>query len=85
MLNLEESLFCMQICAYPLRQVLPQMMEFCHQILMDPSADPRRKDGALHCVGALAELMLKVDMLTDIIPHVFAVEQLLWNSSGVYI
>uniref|UniRef100_A0A8C6THJ1 Importin 8 n=1 Tax=Neogobius melanostomus TaxID=47308 RepID=A0A8C6THJ1_9GOBI len=25
-----------------------------------PSADPRRKDGALHCVGALAELLLKV-------------------------
>uniref|UniRef100_A0A8C6WMK0 Importin 8 n=1 Tax=Neogobius melanostomus TaxID=47308 RepID=A0A8C6WMK0_9GOBI len=24
-----------------------------------PSADPRRKDGALHCVGALAELLLK--------------------------
>lgn len=41
-------------------QVLPQMMEFCHQILMDPSADPRRKDGALHCIGALAELLLKV-------------------------
>lgn len=41
-------------------QVLPQMMEFCHQILVDPSADPRRKDGALHCIGALAELLLKV-------------------------
>lgn len=41
-------------------QVLPQMMEFCHQILMDPTADPRRKDGALHCIGALAELLLKV-------------------------
>lgn len=36
------------------------MMEFCHQILVDPAADPRRKDGALHCVGALAELLLKV-------------------------
>lgn len=41
-------------------QVLPQIMEFCHQTLMDPSADPRRKDGALHCIGALAELLLKV-------------------------
>lgn len=44
-------------------QVLPQMMEFCHQTLMDPSADPRRKDGALHCIGALAELLLKVHTL----------------------
>lgn len=36
------------------------MMEFCHRILMDPSADPCRTDGALHCIGALAELLLKV-------------------------
>ncbi|KAI4803046.1 hypothetical protein KUCAC02_006605 [Chaenocephalus aceratus] len=41
------------------KEVLPQMMEFCHQILRDPSADPRREDGALHCIGALAELLLK--------------------------
>lgn len=36
------------------------MMEFCHQILMEASADPCRMDGALHCIGALAELLLKV-------------------------
>lgn len=47
------------------KEVLPQMMEFCHQILMDPSADPRRKDGALHCVGALAELLLKKRVYRD--------------------
>uniref|UniRef100_A0A8C2ZYC9 Importin 8 n=1 Tax=Cyclopterus lumpus TaxID=8103 RepID=A0A8C2ZYC9_CYCLU len=47
------------------KEVLPQMMEFCHQILMDPSADPRKKDGALHCIGALAELLLKVRTSTD--------------------
>lgn len=41
-------------------QVLPQMMEFCHQILMDPNADPRRKDGTLHVIGALAQPLLKV-------------------------
>ncbi|XP_072309448.1 importin-8 isoform X2 [Eucyclogobius newberryi] len=41
------------------KEVLPQMMEFCHQMLLNPSADPRRKDGALHCVGTLAELLLK--------------------------
>lgn len=52
-----QSLLCK--AARKRKEVLPQMMEFCHQILMDPSADPRRKDGALHCVGALAELLLK--------------------------
>lgn len=41
-------------------QVLPQMMEFCHQILMDLNTDPRRKDGALHVIGSLADLLLKV-------------------------
>uniref|UniRef100_A0A8C4ZVN5 Importin N-terminal domain-containing protein n=1 Tax=Gadus morhua TaxID=8049 RepID=A0A8C4ZVN5_GADMO len=41
------------------KEVLPQMMEFCHQTLMSPTADPRRKDGALHCIGALAELLRK--------------------------
>lgn len=43
-----------------LDQVLPKMMEFCHQILMNPSADPRRTDGALHVIGALADPLLKV-------------------------
>uniref|UniRef100_A0A3P8UY59 Importin 8 n=1 Tax=Cynoglossus semilaevis TaxID=244447 RepID=A0A3P8UY59_CYNSE len=41
------------------KEVLPHMMEFCHQILMDPSTDPQKKDGALHCIGALSELLLK--------------------------
>ncbi|CAF96737.1 unnamed protein product, partial [Tetraodon nigroviridis] len=41
------------------KEVLPQMMEFCHKILVDPCADPHRKDGALHCIGTLAELLLK--------------------------
>lgn len=41
------------------KEVLPQMMDFCHQILVDPCADPHRKDGALHCIGTLAELLLR--------------------------
>uniref|UniRef100_A0A7N9B0Q9 Importin 8 n=1 Tax=Mastacembelus armatus TaxID=205130 RepID=A0A7N9B0Q9_9TELE len=52
-----QSLLCK--AARKRKEVLPQMMEFCHQILMDPSVDPRKKDGALHCIGALAELLLK--------------------------
>lgn len=45
-----------------LDQVLPKMMAFCHQILMNPSADPRRTDGALHVIGALADPLLKVKL-----------------------
>uniref|UniRef100_A0A3Q2VH41 Importin 8 n=1 Tax=Haplochromis burtoni TaxID=8153 RepID=A0A3Q2VH41_HAPBU len=52
-----QSLLCK--AARKRKEVLPQMMEFCHRILMDPSADPCRTDGALHCIGALAELLLK--------------------------
>uniref|UniRef100_A0A671RYF0 Transmembrane and TPR repeat-containing protein 1-like n=1 Tax=Sinocyclocheilus anshuiensis TaxID=1608454 RepID=A0A671RYF0_9TELE len=47
------------------KEVLPQMMEFCHQILMDPNADPRRKDGALHVIGALAQHLLKKRVYRD--------------------
>uniref|UniRef100_H2U7J3 Importin 8 n=1 Tax=Takifugu rubripes TaxID=31033 RepID=H2U7J3_TAKRU len=41
------------------KEVLPQMMDFCHQVLVDPCADPHRKDGALHCIGTLAEVLMK--------------------------
>ncbi|KAL6460272.1 hypothetical protein MHYP_G00320310 [Metynnis hypsauchen] len=47
------------------KEVLPQMMEFCHHILMDPNADPRRKDGALHVIGALADPLLKKRVYRD--------------------
>ncbi|XP_051976634.1 importin-8-like [Xyrauchen texanus] len=47
------------------KEVLPQMMEFCHQILIDPNADPRRKDGALHVIGTLAQSLLKKRVYRD--------------------
>ncbi|KAG9342642.1 hypothetical protein JZ751_016079 [Albula glossodonta] len=52
-----QSLLCKS--ARKRKEVLPQMMDFCHQILMDPNADPRKKDGALHVTGSLSELLLK--------------------------
>ncbi|XP_031438551.1 importin-8 isoform X1 [Clupea harengus] len=58
-----QSLLCK--AARKRKEVLPQMMEFCHQILMDPGADPRRKDGALHVIGSLAELLLKKRLYRD--------------------
>ncbi|XP_069759236.1 importin-8 isoform X4 [Narcine bancroftii] len=41
------------------KEVLPKMMSFCYQILTNPSGDPRRKDGALHVIGSLADILLK--------------------------
>lgn len=38
-------------------------MGFCYQILTEPNADPRKKDGALHMIGSLAEILLKVSIL----------------------
>lgn len=37
-------------------------MGFCYQILTDPTSDPRKKDGALHMIGSLAEILLKVNV-----------------------
>ncbi|CAM9462061.1 importin-7-like [Lampetra fluviatilis] len=39
--------------------VLEKTMGFCHQLLTNPASDPRRKDGALHIIGSLAEVLLK--------------------------
>uniref|UniRef100_A0A8C9U242 Importin 8 n=1 Tax=Scleropages formosus TaxID=113540 RepID=A0A8C9U242_SCLFO len=58
-----QSLLCK--AAKKRKEVLPQMMEFCHQILVDPNADPRRKDGALHVIGSLADLLLKKRVYKD--------------------
>lgn len=41
-------------------------MGFCYQILTEPNADPRKKDGALHMIGSLAEILLKVS-ITDLV------------------
>lgn len=39
--------------------MLPKTMQFCMEVLTSPNADPRQKDGALHMVGSLAEILLK--------------------------
>jgi hypothetical protein len=35
-------------------------MGFCMQILTQGTATPRQKDGGLHMIGAVAEVLLKV-------------------------
>ena len=47
-------------------QVLQKTMGFCYQILTDPACDPRKKDGALHMIGSLAEILLKVRLAQNV-------------------
>ena len=44
------------------KNVLEPVMVFCVQILSLPpdQRDPRRKDGALHVIGSMAEVLMKV-------------------------
>uniref|UniRef100_A0AAQ4QTP5 Importin N-terminal domain-containing protein n=1 Tax=Gasterosteus aculeatus aculeatus TaxID=481459 RepID=A0AAQ4QTP5_GASAC len=47
------------------KEVLQKTMGFCYQILTDPATDPRKKDGALHMIGSLAEILLKKKIYKD--------------------
>ncbi|GFG30315.1 hypothetical protein Cfor_02128 [Coptotermes formosanus] len=41
------------------KDMLQKTVHFIMQVLTSPNADPRQKDGALHMVGTLADLLLK--------------------------
>ncbi|XP_012261739.1 importin-7 [Athalia rosae] len=41
------------------KNMLPKTMQFIMEVLTSPNADPRQKNGALHMVGALADVLLK--------------------------
>ncbi|XP_067902475.1 importin-7 isoform X2 [Heterodontus francisci] len=47
------------------KEVLQKTMGFCYQILTEPTVDPRKKDGALHMIGSLAEVLLKKKIYKD--------------------
>ncbi|NWS74188.1 IPO8 protein, partial [Crotophaga sulcirostris] len=47
------------------KEVLPKMMAYCYQILTEPNVDPRKKDGALHVIGSLADILLKKSVFKD--------------------
>ena len=42
------------------KEVLQKSVGFCMQILTQGDIAPRQKDGALHMIGAVAEVLLKV-------------------------
>ncbi|VEL12872.1 unnamed protein product [Protopolystoma xenopodis] len=44
------------------RGVLENAMEFCIHLLTSPERDNRSKDGAIHMIGAVAEILLKRKM-----------------------
>ena len=44
------------------KEVLNKAMGFCMSILTNAASTPRQRDGALHMVGAVAEVLLKVDL-----------------------
>ena len=41
-------------------------MGFAMQVLTQPTVNPRQKDGSLHMIGAVAEILLKVCLLCNI-------------------
>lgn len=52
-------------CCKKRKDMLAKSMAFCIQVLNSPSSDPRMKDGALHMVGAVADILLKKDTYKD--------------------
>ena len=42
------------------KEVLNKAMGFCMSVLTNGAVEPRQKDGALHMIGAVAEVLLKV-------------------------
>lgn len=47
------------------KEVLNKAMGFCMSVLTQPNVDPRHKDGALHMIGAVAEVLLKRKIYKD--------------------
>ncbi|XP_024936416.1 importin-7 isoform X2 [Cephus cinctus] len=41
------------------KDMLQKTMQFCMEVLTSPNADPRQKDGALHMVGSVADILLR--------------------------
>lgn len=45
------------------KDMLQKAMEFVMTVLTNPASTPRQKDGALHMVGTVADVLLKVNSL----------------------
>jgi hypothetical protein len=49
-------------CCKKRKDMLQKSIGFAIQVLSNPESDPRMKDGALHMVGSVADILLKKDM-----------------------
>ncbi|XP_022089193.1 importin-7-like [Acanthaster planci] len=52
-------------CAKKRKQVLQKAMGFCMQIMTTPGVEARKKDGVMHMVGTIADILLKKKMYKD--------------------
>lgn len=52
-------------CSKKRKGMLPKTMQFVMQIITSPNADASQKDGALHMVGTLADVLLKKKVYRD--------------------
>ncbi|WAR01862.1 IPO7-like protein [Mya arenaria] len=63
-------------CASKRKEVLQKSMGFCMQLMTSGNTEPRQKDGALHMIGAVAEVLLKRKIYKDqaemmLVSHVY--------------
>ena len=66
----------LHVCVSKRKEMLQKTMGFVIQVLGTPSLDPRQKAGALHIVGAVADVILKKKIYKDqaelmLVNHVF--------------
>ncbi|XP_033645727.1 importin-7-like [Asterias rubens] len=52
-------------CAGKRKEVLQKTMEFCMQVMIEPGMEPRKKDGVMHMVGTMADILLKKKMYKE--------------------
>ncbi|CAG2114643.1 unnamed protein product [Medioppia subpectinata] len=52
-------------CCKKRKDMLQKSMGFAVQVLSNATSDPRMKDGALHMVGSVADILLKKDLYKD--------------------
>ncbi|KAH3857509.1 hypothetical protein DPMN_100118, partial [Dreissena polymorpha] len=63
-------------CASKRKEVLQKSMGFCMQLLTSGTTETRQKDGAMHMIGAVAEVLLKRKIYKDqaemmLVSHVY--------------
>ena len=55
----------LHVCVSKRKEMLQKTMGFVMQVLGTPKLDPRQKAGALHIVGAVADIILKKKIYKD--------------------